>query len=195
MTENKLQLIARTLGGWILASKGAEKGILAEVLALVTEVMGRGQEIPADKDPVYWFDPLGRFCTRAQTKREIEDSMMLMAIAEGIFMDDIRQDDPEWEGRMKAWDAFQEMKCRYLEGLMRIKELEEALQEVKLRQPLPTKERRFADIDHLKQFLLMAMDMSGVDTLTKGDLILCLDKAPSWEIDIHTKTAEKEKKV
>lgn len=195
MTENKLQLIARTLGGWILASKGAEKGTLAEVLALVTGVMGRGEELQTDSDPIFWFDPKGRFCTRAQTKQEIEDSMALMAIAEGVPIDVICQEEEEFFERAAKWEAFQEMKCRYLEGLMRIKELEKELQGVKLRQPLPTKGRRFADIDHLKQLLLMAMDMSGKDTVTKEALILCLDKAPSWKIDIHTEITQTEEKV
>lgn len=130
MTENKLQLIARTLGGWILASKGAEKGTLAEVLVMVTEIMRKGEDLQTD-DPVFWFDHKGRFCTRAQTKQEIADSMAIMAIADGVPIDVICREEADFFERAAKWEAFQEMKCRYLEGLMRINELEKELQEVK----------------------------------------------------------------
>ena len=192
MTENKLQLIARTLGGWILASKGAEKGTLAEVLALVTGVMGRGEELQTDNDPIFWFDPKGRFCTRAQTKQEIADSMALMAIAEGVPVDVICQEEADFFERAAKWEAFQEMKCRYLEGLMRIQELEREVQTLRMQASTPTSKRRFADVEHLKELILMAMDLSGTEKLGKDQLIFCLDRAPSWEVDIKTDTAEKE---
>ena len=192
MTENKLQLIARTLGGWILTSKGEEKGILAEVLAMVTAVMSSGEEIQTDNDPIFWFDPKGRFCTRAQSPVEINDSMALMAIAEGVPIDMVCRENDDFFEKAAKWDIFQEMKCGYLEGRMRIKELEKELMELKLRQPLPTKGRRFADVDQLKQLLLMAMDLAGMDTLTKGDLLQCMDKAPSWALDIHTEIRGKQ---
>ena len=189
--EDKLQLLARILAEKVLESKGTERAVLCEVLAEVTWMIGRDQPEDQNPDPVFWFDKKGRFCTRAMTCEEIEDSMVLMAIAEGVPIDVICQEDTEFFDRAEKWDAFQEMKCKYLEGLMRIKELEEELQAVKLQQP-HTAKRRFADVDHLKQLILMAMGLAEIDTLTKDELIFCLDGAPSWEVDVHTETVEKE---
>lgn len=131
MEERKLELMARKLAYRILKSRGVERSVLVEMLAEVTWLIGRDVEIDQDKDPVFWFDKKGRFCTRAKTPEEIQDSMILMAIAEGVSLDMICQEDAQWEERLNMWDAFQEMKCKYLEALMRIQELEDELKQKK----------------------------------------------------------------
>lgn len=192
MEESKLQLLARSLAEKVLKARGQRREVLIEVLAEVTWMIGRNQPKDQEPDPVFWFDKKGRFCTRAKTKEEIEDSMVLMAIAEGVPIDVICQEDSEFFDRADKWETFQEMRCKYLEGLMRIKELEEELQAVKRQEQAHTTKRRFADVDHLKQLILMAMGLAEIDTLTKDELIFCLDGAPSWEVDVHTETVEKE---
>lgn len=129
--ERKLELVARKLANRILQTKGIVRSTLVEVLAEVTWIIGRDVEIDPGKDPVFWFDKKGRFCTRAKTPEEIKDSMILMGIAEGVTMDIICQEDAQWEERLKKWDAFEEMKCKYLESLMRIQELEEDLRKLR----------------------------------------------------------------
>lgn len=193
MEESKLQLLARSLAEKILMAREPDRGALIEVLTEVTWMIGRNLSKEQEPDPVFWFDKKGRFCTRAKTREEIEDSMVLMAIAEGVSIDVICQDDSEFFDRAAKWDAFQEMKCKYLEGLMRIQELEEELQAVKRKEPTPVNRGRFVDVDHLKKLILLAMDISGMDKLPKDVLIACLDKAPSWAVDINTETVGKEK--
>lgn len=190
--ESKLQLLAGSLASQALKAKGERREVYIEVMRWVAWLMGENVPLPREEDPVFWFDKKGRFCTRAKTREEIEDSMVLMAIAEGVPIDVICQDDSEFFDRAAKWDAFQEMKCKYLEGLMRIQELEEELQAVKMKEPTPVNRRRFADVDHLKKLILLAMDISGMEKLPKDVLISCLDKAPSWEVDINTEIAEKE---
>ena len=126
MEERKLELIARKLAYRILEAKGVVKSVLVELLSEVTWLIGRDVEIDPNNDPIFWFDRKGRFCTRAKTPQEIQDSMILMGIAEGVSLDIICQEDAQWEERMHKWDALQELKCKYLEALMRIEELEEA---------------------------------------------------------------------
>lgn len=133
MEDLKLEGLARNLSKRILQSRGVERSTLIEVLSEVTWLIGRNVEIDPNHDPVFWFDKKGRFCTRAQTPEEIQDSMILMAIAEGISLEQVCKEDANWEDRMKKWNAFQEMKCKYLESLMRIKELEEELKEERYR--------------------------------------------------------------
>lgn len=189
--ESKLQLLAGTLASQALKAKGERREVYIEVMRWVTWLMGENVPLPREEDPVFWFDKRGRFCTRAMSKEEIEDSMWLMGIVEGVPLDVVCRMDSEFFDRADKWSVFQEMKCKYLEGLMRIQELEEELQAVKLQQA-HTAKSRFADVDHLKQLILMAMDLAKIDTLTKDELIFCLDKAPSWEVDINTEIAEKE---
>ena len=131
--ERKLELVARKLANRILQTKGIVRSTLVEVPAEVTWIIGRDQPKDQEPDPIFWFDKKGRFCTRAKTPEEIKDSMILMGIAEGVTMDIICQEDAQWEERLKKWDAFEEMKCKYLESLMRIKELEEELKEERYR--------------------------------------------------------------
>lgn len=131
MEDRKLELVARKLAHRILQTKGVVRSTLAEVLAEVTWLIGRDVDIDQDRDPVFWFDKKGRFCTRAKTPDEIRDSMILMGIAEGVTLDIICQEDAQWEERLKKWDAFEEMKCKYLESLMRIQELEEDLRKLR----------------------------------------------------------------
>lgn len=126
MEERKLELIARKLAYRILDAKGEVRSVLVELLTEVTWLIGRDEDIDQDKDPVFWFDRKGRFCTRAKTPEEMQDSMILMGIAEGVSLDIICQEADQWEARMRKWDAFQEMKCKYLEALMRIQVLEES---------------------------------------------------------------------
>lgn len=131
MEERKLEWLARTLAYRILKARGVERSVLVEVLAKVTQLIGQDVEIDQNKDPLFWFDRKGRFCTRAKTPEEIEDSMILMGIAEGISLDMICEADALWEERLNKWNAFQEMKCKHLESLMRIRELEEELKQRK----------------------------------------------------------------
>lgn len=127
MKESKLQYLGRTLAERVLITEGTERKTLISVLADVVWLMGKDVTLP-ESDPVYWFDPAGRFCTRAQTKEEIEDSMILMAIAEGVHICDICEKDPGVMDRHRDWEFFQQMKCAYMEALMRVQELEESLE-------------------------------------------------------------------
>lgn len=133
MEDRKLELVARKLACRILQTKGVVRSTLAEVLTEVTWLIGRNVDVDPNEDPVFWFDQKGRFCTRAKTPDEIRDSMILMGIAEGVTLDIICQEDAQWDERLKKWDAFEEMKCKYLECLMRIQELEEELKEERYR--------------------------------------------------------------
>ena len=135
MEEKKLELIARKLAHKILQTNGEVRRTLVDVLAEVTWLIGRDVEIDRNQDPIFWFDRKGRFCTRAKTPEEIQDSMILMGVAEGISLDVICQEDSERADRLKKWDAFQEMKCKYLEGLMRIQEMEEELRKAREGKP------------------------------------------------------------
>ena len=67
MKESKLQYLGRTLAERVLIATGEERRTLCSVLADVMWVMGQDVELP-ENDPVHWFDPLGRFCTRAQSR-------------------------------------------------------------------------------------------------------------------------------
>ena len=129
MKESKLQYLGRTLAERVLIATGEERKTLCSVLADVMWVMGQDVELP-ENDPVHWFDQKGRFCTRAQSREEIDDAMVLMAIADGISIDLICRENPRLVERVQEWGAYQEMKCCYMEALMRIKELEEKLKEV-----------------------------------------------------------------
>ena len=178
MIENKLQQIARALGGWVIVSKGEERGAFAQALALVTQAMGEGREIANEEDPIFWFDKKGRLCTRAQTPKEIEDSMVLMAIAEGVSWDEVCQQAEEWEANMEKWNAFQEMKCKYMESLMRIQELEKELEHLRQMQNQSRNGCRMAAINQAKKLILMAMDLAGKREITKDELAHCLDLVP-----------------
>lgn len=133
MEDAKLEQLSRRLIRRILVAEGQAHRVLKAVLNDVRKLMGRDVEIDPKEDPVFWFDRKGRFCTRAQTKEEIQDSMIIMGIADGVDLIAALKEDPQCFDRARDWTAFQEMKCKYLEALMRIRALEEELKEERYR--------------------------------------------------------------
>ena len=129
MTESKLQYLARSLTERITTAEGTERETLITVLADVRWLMGQDVTVP-ENDPVYWFDGKGRFCARAQSKEEIESDMILMAIADGVSLDAVCRKNPDLGDWIRDWNAFQEMKLKYMEACMRVQELEEQIKEV-----------------------------------------------------------------
>lgn len=181
MTENKLQRIARTLGGWILASKGEEKEAFAQVLVLVTQAMGGGDECTTGEDPIFWFDDKGRFCTRARTKEELENSMILMDIAEGLCSDESWESEESWENYGYQWNAFREINCKYKAAISKIGELEKERDHLQHELQHRIWHKRVLNLEHAVKLIDIAMSMAGRESLEMGEIFRCLELAQTIE--------------